>query len=134
MVRRLTAADAGDAAALHAACFEKGWPATDFIRYAQEEGVLALIAPAALLIAQRVGDEAEILTVAVHPDARRQGQGAALMAALIQAAPGARLFLDVAADNAAAIALYQRFGFVALRRRRAYYANGADAIVMARHG
>ena len=132
MIRPLTVADAPAAAALHGACFDKGWPAADFAHYADATLYVALIAPLGLLVAQRAGDEVEILTVAVHPQARRQGLGAALMAALLAAAPGVRFILDVAADNPAALALYRRFGFAEISRRRAYYAHGADALVMAR--
>jgi [ribosomal protein S18]-alanine N-acetyltransferase len=108
----------------------------DFVRYAQDPAYLGLFLPSGpgLLVAQQAGDAVEILTVAVHLMARRQGVGAALMQALLAAAPGARCLLDVAADNRAGIALYRRFGFVEVARRQAYYPHGADAVVMARPG
>jgi ribosomal-protein-alanine N-acetyltransferase len=40
------------------------------------------------------------------------------------------LFLEVAGANAAARALYARMGFRDVGRRRRYYADGTDALVM----
>ena len=82
-----------------------------------------------------VADEAEILTLAVTPLVRRNGAGRALVeaAAAIAAARGAdSLFLEVAATNAAALGLYAASGFETAGLRRAYYADGADALVMRR--
>jgi ribosomal-protein-alanine N-acetyltransferase len=42
------------------------------------------------------------------------------------------LFLEVAGDNAAALALYAAAGFEAIGLRKGYYATGADAVVMRR--
>jgi [ribosomal protein S18]-alanine N-acetyltransferase len=84
-------------------------------------------------------DEAELLTIAVHPDAQGQGVGTALMADFLKqaAARGAgRAFLEVADDNAAARALYARAGFAAVGRRKGYFSapggRKIDAVVMAR--
>ncbi len=82
---------------------------------------------------RRIGDEAEILTLAVAPEHQRQGCASALLTAVIAALrnEGVRaLFLEVDAGNAAAIALYAGCGFVRIARRRRYYRTGADALVM----
>jgi ribosomal-protein-alanine N-acetyltransferase len=83
-------------------------------------------------------DEAEVLTLAVWPEARRAGVGLRLVeaGAVEAAARGAeRLFLEVADDNAAALALYARCGFREAGRRRAYYArpdgSRRDALLLA---
>jgi ribosomal-protein-alanine N-acetyltransferase len=49
-----------------------------------------------------------------------------------QAAGLERAWLEVRTGNAAAIALYRRFGFVEAGCRKKYYADGADALVMER--
>ena len=78
-------------------------------------------------------DQAEILTIAVRPGARGQGVGRALLNALLAetAKRGAlELFLEVAEPNAAARALYAGAGAKEVGRRRRYYADGADALVL----
>ena len=80
------------------------------------------------------GAEADVQTVAVAPTAQGHGLGRALLDALVAQA-GQRgatsLLLEVRADNAAAIALYERRGFERLAVRRGYYQPGdVDAVVM----
>ena len=82
--------------------------------------------------------DAEMLTVAVVPEARRRGLGAALVtaagvAALVRGA--ASMHLEVAENNEAARALYAKLGYEEAGRRHAYYAGeggSVDAIVMRR--
>ncbi len=84
------------------------------------------------LLASSVLDEGEIFTLAVHPGAQRQGLARCLLVALAAAwdARGVvRRFLEVRADNAPAIALYARAGWTPMGVRRAYYADGTDALL-----
>ncbi|NOX83098.1 MAG: GNAT family N-acetyltransferase [Alphaproteobacteria bacterium] len=77
--------------------------------------------------------EAELLTIGVEPGAQRQGLAAALLAAVRKQAletGAARLFLEVDAGNEAALALYRAGGFEKISLRRAYYRDGADAVIM----
>jgi ribosomal-protein-alanine N-acetyltransferase len=79
-----------------------------------------------------VVDELHITLVAVDPGRRRQGLGRQVLAALLQRAlaDGARhATLEVAATNAAALALYAHLGFATAGIRRAYYRNGDDALI-----
>ncbi len=76
------------------------------------------------VVGRVIADEAELLTIAVDPAARRSGQGRALLSAFfeISRARGATTaFLEVAANNTGAIALYHAAGFVDSGRRRNYY-------------
>ncbi|GAB0118230.1 hypothetical protein Acid7E03_23020 [Acidisoma sp. 7E03] len=78
-------------------------------------------------------DEAEILTLGTAPAARRRGIAAGLLAEALRqaAARGVRqVFLEVEVGNAAARGLYAAAGFTEVGRRRGYYANGADALVL----
>jgi [ribosomal protein S18]-alanine N-acetyltransferase len=85
----------------------------------------------------RRGEVADVMTIAVAPDAQGHGLGSLLMDWLIEAARcgGAEhLMLEVRADNTAAQRLYSKMGFVMLTVRRRYYQPGdVDAHVMRRH-
>ena len=91
--------------------------------------------PSGMALLRVVADEAELLTIAVLPAARGQGIGAILLAeGLAEAAQrgAVRMFLEVAPGNAPAYALYERLGFSAVGRRRGYYADGSDALVLSK--
>lgn len=79
-------------------------------------------------------DELEITNVAVHPDHRRQGIGAALLGELIARAErmgAVRITLDVRVSNVPAISLYEKFGFSPCGKRKGFYsAPKEDAIIM----
>jgi len=80
-----------------------------------------------------VPPDADIQTLAVSPSARGKGLGHDLLAHLLtQARAGAcrRMHLEVKADNAAAISLYESAGFGLVRRRPRYYPDLSDAFVM----
>jgi ribosomal-protein-alanine N-acetyltransferase len=83
-----------------------------------------------------LADEAEILTVGVVPEGRRQGTARRLIAALLDAARAggaADVFLEVRVDNEAARALYESEGFASIGMRPGYYDSGrVDAVVMHR--
>lgn len=129
--------DAPELARIHAAAFPAGagWSADTITTLLGLSGVFGLQAPGGFILARRILDEAEILTLAVHPDARRQGLGAALVetATMAAAAAGAKvMFLEVAEANAPALALYAAAGFEQAGRRRDYYAPGAHARLLRR--
>lgn len=78
------------------------------------------------------GRDADLMTVVVAPSHRGRGFGAALLDAGIAWAreqQAHHMFLEVDPDNPAQ-ALYASRGFSAIDRRRAYYADGRDALVM----
>lgn len=89
--------------------------------------------PQGFLLGRIAGDEAELLTLAVAPEARGQGEGRALVGGFLKDCRGRGakvVFLEVAADNAAAIGLYRATGWRQVGQRRSYYAPGLDALVM----
>lgn len=79
-------------------------------------------------------DEGYISNVAVSPDCRRQGIGAALIAELTRCAGRLELSfltLEARASNAPAIRLYEKMGFRQVGRRKNYYQRPEeDAILM----
>lgn len=81
------------------------------------------------------GDVADLTRIVVAESARRRGTATALLDAVHTAAAGAgaeRILLEVAESNAPARDLYRVRGYTEISRRRAYYVNGDDAIVLAR--
>lgn len=116
----------------------------------KQPGSFALIAgnerqeEAGFILCRMAADECELLTLAVRPQLQGLGAGRALVTAALAEARrrGAiSMFLEVAADNAAAVHLYREAGFAPVAVRRGYYAgDGAqskdalakDALVMRR--
>lgn len=127
-------------AEIHRACFKapRPWSAAEFTDL--------LVSPLCFLIphdhgfalGRAVVDEAELLTVAVMPEARRKGVGSLLISGfLVEACTrGARrAFLEVAADNVAARKLYEGQGFAQSGQRKRYYATPTgpiDALIYGR--
>lgn len=92
-----------------------------------------ITAQGGMALARVVADEAEILTIAVDPAVHRHGLGRALLRRIMveaTAAGAARLFLEVSQANLAARALYAGCGFEEVGRRRSYYRDGSDALVL----
>jgi ribosomal-protein-alanine N-acetyltransferase len=136
----LREAGPGDAAALaelHCACFEEGWDTQSFSRLLGQPGCFALVAVSeaetelqAFALFRVAADEAEILSLATHADARRGGFARALVERGVESAArrGARsIFLEAAEDNAPARALYASLGFRLAGRRKLYYARASGA-------
>jgi [ribosomal protein S18]-alanine N-acetyltransferase len=143
---KLRAADVSDALALakaHASAFDAPWPPEAFSGLLATPGVFALTAvnhePVGVILMRAVAGEAEVLTLAVEPGHRRRGVARALLeAGLAQAAAmGAEeAFLEVAADNLGALALYREAGFAQAGFRGGYYlrpdGDTVDALVLRR--
>lgn len=131
-------------AAVHAACFDEAWNRVSIAALLAMPGAFGLVAasgeePAGFLLARIAADEAEILSLGVVPPARRRGIGSCLVQAGMErmARRGAhRVFLEVAEDNEAALALYRAAGFAPVGRRPRYYrerrARPAAALVLSR--
>jgi ribosomal-protein-alanine N-acetyltransferase len=128
-------------AALHAACFTapRPWAADEFAALLADPATRIETEPDGFLLWRIAGPEAELLTLAVDPARRRAGIGRVLALRFLAAARNAgavEAFLEVAADNDAARALYTATGFAEIGRRPRYYArpdgSALDAIVMRR--
>jgi [ribosomal protein S18]-alanine N-acetyltransferase len=81
-------------------------------------------------IAYRETDEVcEILALGTSPDSLNQGLMFGLLSSFVQK-NSKSIHLEVHAQNKSAIGLYEKCGFTALRIRKSYYKDGADAVVM----
>ena len=125
-------------ARLHARCFAVPWDEASVARILSSPGTAACIvldaarSPLAFAIHRLAGDEAEILSLATLPGFRRRGLAMRLLGAALAAAAevGARrVYLEVAADDPAAIGLYRAAGFEELGRRPRYYRRVGEASV-----
>jgi len=137
-IRRAQPADAGRLVPLERRCFSDPWSAAAFDELLRFPLTVALVAErgsevTGYLIARAVGEEAEVLNLAVAPEERRHGLGARLLEAALaqlEAAGVREVWLEVRETNRAAQNLYQRRGFAAVGRRPRYYKNPReDALV-----
>ena len=129
-------------ASLHGRAFRTPppWTAAAFVGILADPLAFLLVeGDAGFLLGRAVAGEAELLTIAVAPDARRLGLGRKLVARFLYQAQlrGAdSAFLEVSAENPAAIALYESAGFARSGLRRGYYqtpeGTRIDALVMTR--
>ena len=139
------ARDADAVAALHARSFYRGWPRQDIESYLLDTDTPTLVACdakrkiAGFAMLRLLGDDVELMTIAVEPKFRGKGVGRALLNACfedLRMTPSRRMILEVATDNPAAIRLYEKLGFSRLSERQGYYARPdgkpATALVMAR--
>jgi [ribosomal protein S18]-alanine N-acetyltransferase len=128
-------------AATHAAAFaaERPWTELEFANLLAQPTTRLFGDGRSFLLARMIFDEAEVLTLATHPDHRRQGLARAALTAFLdeaRATGATRTFLDVAEDNTPARALYASAGFTQIARRPAYYTSSdkarTAALVLAR--
>ena len=128
-------------AVLHAKCFTtpKPWSAQDFETVMADPICFTLFASHGFVIGRAVASEAEILTLAVDPVARRGGLGKSLLQCFLneaRARQATSAFLEVSEANPAAVSLYLKAGFAEVGRRKGYYkrpeAAPLDALVLSR--
>ncbi len=142
------AALASDVVAVHAAASQRSWAEAGVARLLQAPASFGFLArdtvgkPTGFVLLQYARDEAEILMIAVIPEARRTGIATRLLCDAHEAAEllgVTRVFLEVAADNTPALALYHRQQYLPVGRRKNYYpatdgdaAGARDAVLLAR--
>lgn len=127
-------------AAIHAAAFitERGWSAQEFTDLLAQPYTAAFTAPGGFALTRTLAGESELLTLAVDPRHQRRGIARALLTAWLDAvqAKADTAFLEVAADNLAALTLYEQQGFTRSGLRKAYYRRqggpSVDAVLMIR--
>lgn len=123
-----------DLAATHSAAFgDAGWPEADFAAYQDDPTIYIAGAAPSFAIFRVLGPEAEVLTLATHPDHQGKGHATRMLHAALEelaARDVKEVFLDVSEGNTAALALYARCGFTSFATRTAYYSDGTSAICM----
>ena len=124
-------------AALEKRCFPDAWSETSVRGTLNSPLGYALIAertdeeggsfPCGYLIAQIFDGEGELLRIAAAPEERRRGTGRALLERMLADGQKVRIWrLDVRTKNAAAIALYEKYGFRIITENRDVYRDPKD--------
>lgn len=117
---------------LHKLCFpHKPWTATDFADL-KKSGCEIIASQNGFAVYRTTLDEAEIITIGVHPDVRNTGIASAMLKIIeneLEKNGVKSIFLEVAENNIPARKLYKSCGFSEIGIRPKYY-DGVDAIMM----
>lgn len=124
-------------AEIHASAFSPGWSADDFATHMDlaSDDVIDIVEDGEVCgfaITRTAVDQSEILTIVVSPTQQRKGLGRALLQLAENCAleRGADImFLDVAADNPSATAMYIGAGYHQCGTRPRYYRREINGIV-----
>ena len=137
IIRKLTADDAANVAIIEEQCFAEPWSASSLLMLTQAnafgivckiDGTLAAYGGMICVL-----DEGQITNIATLPDFRRRGLAKKVLLAMLDEARERKLSfvtLEVRESNAAAIALYEQFGFVKLGKRPNFYRKPTEAAVI----
>ena len=108
------------------------------VELARKENSLNLIAeldgkPMGYFFAHLVENEAHILNIALDVPFQNKGYGKQFLKKILdEYLQYADVFLEVKRSNFPAINLYLHFGFEEIDRKKMYYSDGKDAIIMSR--
>ena len=121
-----------EVANLHKLCFpHKPWSADDFADL-KKSGCEIIASQNGFIVYRPILDEAEIITIGVHPDARNTGIASAMLGIIegeLKKSGIKSIFLEVAENNIPARRLYESNGYKQIGIRTKYY-DGIDAIMM----
>lgn len=119
---------------LHKKCFpNKPWSADDF-RDLKKSGCEIIMSQNGFIVYRIAADEAEIITIGVNPEMRRNGIASAMIGIIEKSVKNQgviKIFLEVASTNEPAKKLYETCGFKTVGTRPKYY-DGVDAILMSK--
>ena len=136
--RKMTMDDVETVAAIEFESFSLPWTLEDFWYETIRKDSISIVAE---LDGQIVAyacvwisfDEADVANIAVDEKFRERGIGTKLFAEIIRLVKlrGVNaLTLEVRVSNTAAIKLYENFGLRSVGRRKGYYEDGEDALIM----
>ena len=129
-----------DLAAIHGSAFiqDRGWSAPEFTDLLTAPYTKLFVHKQGFALTRTIAGESELLTIAVDPEHQRKGIAQTLLSKWLSAIQSVAdtAFLEVAADNYAARALYGTFHFRQMAIRPAYYqrknAPSVDALILRR--
>ena len=114
------------------------WSRESYEELCTSEGFLTFVSEKAgrvsgFMVGRQAADEGEILNVAVRRENRRQGEGRALLSAVLEQLHRQgvrRVYLEVRESNETGIAFYEKLGFAKTGRRPGYYREPEEAAVL----
>jgi ribosomal-protein-alanine N-acetyltransferase len=130
IVRRLLAEDLDALMAIGEEAPESAsWSKASYRKFAEESGSLALVLETngeicGFVVGRLVGDQAEVLNLAVGMKHRRKGDGTRLLGAALgefSSGGGKSVYLEVRESNTGAISFYEKHGFAKTGLRKGYY-------------
>lgn len=145
--RAATADDSWRMSDIHASGFAQGWGRGELEQMIfsphhtadvlVSRGIIGDVV-SGFAISRVIAGEAELLTIVLEPETRGHGLSTQLLnhhTRSVRKAGGEVMFLEVASDNAVALALYRKAGFQEIGRRKGYYpaprgASRRDALTM----
>ena len=136
--RKMTKFDVETVAAIEFKSFSLPWKLEDFWYETIREDSISIVGEidgkiVAYACAWISFDEADVANIAVDENFRRRGIGTKLFAEIIRLVKLrgiTALTLEVRVSNTAAITLYENFGLRSVGRRKGYYEDGEDALIM----
>ena len=126
---------------IHSVCFEEAWNAEAIGKILEMAGAFGLLIqarstrPQGFILLRVAADEAEIISIGIVPESRRNGLASNLLQEAIKRVVmrnAIKMLFEVAENNVAARAFYEKFGFQIIGRRSGYYRQSSkklDAIV-----
>ena len=138
-VRNAVSGDIPRLVEIEAEAFSGGWTEASFgLCLSDGKDLLVLESSDGIcgfaVLDRTLGDEAELLNIAILSEMRGKGLSLLLMDKILESATAhgiGRIMLEVRVSNAAAIALYNRYGFTKVGLRPGYYKNPTeDAFLM----
>lgn len=116
---------------IHKKCFTHSWSEAEFTSLLNSDGAFVIKEEGkGFILCRTIIDETEILTICVAPEFQKQGIANRLLNEAFIKAKGTNFFLEVNENNEAAKTLYQKNGFKVVGRRKKYYNNKDDALIM----
>ncbi len=137
-LRAMTAGDLSEITAIEQACYSQPWCVELFQRELDNPLAYAIVCLvedeiAGYICFWDIAAEIEIHNVATKPVLRGKGVGRALMDCVFSYIDSHGIdsaFLEVRSSNTTAIKLYEKFAFLTIDKRRHYYSDGEDALLM----
>lgn len=137
-IREMTSDDIGSVVDIDTTSFSMKWSGAEFENELSKDFARYFVAVENDEVIGFAGEwcvcgTADIEKIAVASEKRRSGAGSALLCSLIDGARQSgcnEVMLEVRAGNTAARNMYEKHGFAEIGRRKGYYDNGEDAVIM----